>query len=100
MLYVQSGLSCRCNPYVCVSYKTVQIVYIDTKLATSMSCNYNSWHSSQCFTDCMLSSALMVTYVNILLYWFYSFCNPNDFYNFSKVEGLDFLKMMWVYQNM
>ena len=47
--------------------KTVQIVY--TKLTISMYCNYNSWHSS-CFTDCILSSTVTITYVNILIYWF------------------------------
>jgi len=70
-----------------------------TKPTTSMSCNFNSWYSSQRFIDCILQSTITTTQ-NILNNRFYWVCNINDFYNFSKVEGQDFLKMTQIHRNM
>ena len=66
-------------------YKTVQIVYSVTMLTTSTCCNYKSWHSSQRFVDCILSSTITITHVNVLIRWFYWVCSSNHFWNFSKV---------------
>jgi hypothetical protein len=55
---------------------------------------------AQRFVYCVLSSPVTIIYVNDLIYCFYLNCNSNDFYNFSKVEGWDFLKMMRVNRNM
>jgi len=70
------------------TYKTAQTVHTSTKLTTSIYCNYNSWHSSQHCIDCILSSIITITYVNILIYWFYWVCNLIYFCNFNKVDRL------------
>ena len=44
-------------------------------------------HSSHRSIDCILPSTTAIIYVNILISWFYWVCKPNDFYNFSTVEG-------------
>ena len=44
-------------------------------------------HNSQRSMDCILPSTTTITHVNILISWFYWVCKPNDFYNFSTVEG-------------
>jgi len=69
------------------TYKTVRIVYTASKLTAYVYCSYNSWHSSQRSIDCTLSSTVTITYVNIVICWFYWVYNPNDCCNFSKVGG-------------
>ena len=61
------------------SHQAVQTVHTATKLTTSTYCNYDSWHSSQCCIGCILPSTITITYVKILIYWFYWFRNLNDF---------------------
>ena len=53
------------------TYATVQTVHRVTKLTTATYCNYDSWHSSQRFIDCILSSTVTITYANISIHWFF-----------------------------
>ena len=63
------------------THKTVQTVHTVTNLKTSIYCNYNSSHR---FVDCILSSTVTITYVNILYTDFIEFVTLMIFVTIAK----------------
>jgi len=76
------------------TYQTVQTVHTANKLTNSKYCNDNSWQLTM-----LWRLHFIITHAKKLIYWFYSHCNLNDFYNFSKADGLKW-KMMRLHWNM